>query len=270
MHSIGRKELIMMDNQNLELINLQEENAWYTTKVRSFYKPMDLCHDEKHFDEVYNEAMRLGFWSVATDIISMHELRLLLAAAAFHDVGRCRGDKLHDQYSCEIIDEHHPISKILFDKFTPEEIEVIKETITAHRRRHEAKTEIARILKDADKISRTNRKRALYRFIGFNYTHIYFERYGHDSTEIPSPEDQDGIREEIIERFTDYYNKSKDGKGKYNMSIHNSTAAIKIYNNNSEGFVEPPSEEEMDETFPIIMHDLCSKLHQVKAYIIYN
>lgn len=261
--------MIKEDNQ---IDNLKEENAFYTSIVRDFYKPMDLCHDEKHFDEVYNEAMKLGFWSVANNIISMYDLRLLLAAAAYHDVGRCRGDELHDQYSCQMIKKHHPITSILYKKFMASEIDIIKETIIAHRRRNEATTEIARILKDADKISRTNRERALYRFIGFNYTHIYMEKYG-DTLEltrliqhIPNLSDQKEIKAEIVKRFTDYYNKSRAEEKNMNMHIHNSIAAQHIYDNNEKGFVKPPTNEEMEKTFPKIMHDLAAKIETVGLY----
>lgn len=255
--------MIKEDNQ---IINLREENAFYTSVVRDFYKPMDLCHDEKHFDEVYNEAMRLGFWTVANNIISMFDLRLLLAAAAYHDVGRCRGDELHDKYSCQMIEEQHPITSILYKKFMLSEIKTIKETIAAHRKQHEATTEIARILKDADKISRTNRERALYRFIGFNYTHIYMEMFEKGRTQLPCEDDQKKIKKEIIKRFTDYYNKSRAGEKNMNMHIHNSIAAQHIYNNNEKGFVKPPTNEEMDRVFPIIMNDLAYKIETVGLY----
>ena len=261
-----------MTNDTNHIFKIKEENAFYTSVVRDFYKPMDLCHDEKHFDEVYNEAMKLGFWSVANNIISMYELRLLLAAAAYHDVGRCKGDNLHDKYSCDMIDDCHQITSILYKNFEAVELNVIKEAISAHRRSHKATSEIARILKDADKISRTNRERALYRFIGFNYTHIYMEKYG-DTLEltriirpIPNLSDQKEIKAEIVKRFTDYYNKSKSYENGMNMHIHNSIAAQHIYRNNEKGFVHPPTDEEMDRTFPKVMYDLADKIETVGLY----
>lgn len=240
----------------------KEQNAEYVTTVRNFYKPMDLCHDEKHFDEVYNEAILLGSWSVLNGVITLSDYKILLAAAAYHDVGRSRGNKLHDKFSCDMIDEHHPITKILYQQFSHDEIQRVKETITAHRKKHEAKDEISKILKDADKISRTNRERALYRFIGFNLTNIYIEKFKSVDEFIAA--DQEEIKAEVASRFEEFYNRTKSAE--YNMHVHNSKASQVIHHNFGDGVIEPTSIEEMDRLYPIISKDLIDKINNTGLY----
>lgn len=240
----------------------KEQNTEYITVVRNFYKPMDLCHDEKHFDEVYNEAILLGSWSVLNGIITLSDYKILLAAAAYHDVGRSRGDKLHDQFSCDIIDEQHPIARILYQQFSYDEIQRVKETIVAHRKKHKAKDEISNILKDADKISRTDRERSLYRFIGYNLTNIYVEKFNSIDKFIAA--DQEEIKAEVASRFKEFYNRTKSDE--CNMHAHNSKASQAIHHNFADGAVEPPSIEEIKRIYPITVNDLIDKINNNDLY----
>lgn len=240
----------------------KEQNTEYITTVRNFYKPMDLCHDEKHFDEVYNEAILLGSWSVLNGIITLSDYKILLAAAAYHSVGRSRGNNFHERFSWDIIDERHPITRILYQQFSHNEIQRVKETIVAHRTNHEAKNEISKILRDANKISRTDSERTLYRFIGYHLTNIYIEEFKSVDKFIAA--DQEEIKAEVASRFEEFYNRTKSAE--YNMQVHNSKASQEIHHNFGYGVIKPSSIEEIDRLYPIVSKDLIDKVNSTELY----
>lgn len=161
--------------------NLVVDNKFYTTKVRDLYLQMDLGHDEKHFDEVYNEAWRLGFFDFIAGLITIDDVRIIMAAAAYHDIGRVISNKNHEQIAVDAIMNFdsdnkdsifYDVVKYLYDNFTDENIKFICEIISQHRSKAKATSELAAIVKDADKIGRTDMNRFLYRLVGYNIEKI--------------------------------------------------------------------------------------------------
>ena len=161
--------------------NLVDDNKFYTTKIRDLYLQMDLCHDEKHFDEVYNEACRLAFYDFITGLITSNDLRCVMAAAAYHDIGRVISNKNHEQiavYAIMNFDSDnkdsifYDVVKYLYDNFNDEDIKIICEIISQHRSKAKATSELAAIVKDADKIGRTDMNRFLYRLVGYNINKV--------------------------------------------------------------------------------------------------
>jgi hypothetical protein len=176
MYNIGRK-VVTMDNMNLEYLIL-EDCKYYVTEVRQYYSSFDLCHDEKHFDEVYNEIIHLTTEGVASGMISLNVKRLAIAAAAYHDIGRnlyisrepeC--DDGHEARAVEMITyKDDTVVNYLHENFSKVELEIIKKAILEHRSKAEKTNEISKLVKDADNVARRNPNRFIQRVVGYNFS----------------------------------------------------------------------------------------------------
>ena len=204
------------------------------TVVRDFYKPMDLCHNEAHFDEVFNEARRLGEFDLQKGVITGMEFELCLVAAAYHDIGRMFSDSRHDQEGIRMITDKydHPIIKFLWDQYFDDEIEIICQIIKEHRSRQTASSEISAIVKDADKISRLDRERFFDRILGFNIKAI---------VDLPESE-----REPEMRRILTEYRDKHERDPKRNTGISNSFASREVHTGEEAfRFMELPDPEEL-------------------------
>ena len=95
---------------------------------------------------MYNEACKLGYYDYINGIISEKELRYVITAAAYHDIGRIINNKDHEKYSVDIIKNYDKYKEslvgfneaiqYLYDNFTEEEIDIICEVISQHRSHH--------------------------------------------------------------------------------------------------------------------------------------
>ena len=211
-----------------------ERIDFLVTEVRDFYKPMDLCHNENHFDEVFNEAHRLAEFDIWEGVITEMEYELCLVAAAYHDIGRMFSDSRHDTEGIRMITEKydHPIIKFLWDQYFDDEIEEICQIIKEHRSRQTATSEISAIVKDADKISRLDRERFLDRIIGFNIKAV---------VDLSASEREPAMRK-ILTEYRDKHEKDP----KRNTGISNSFASQKVHKGEEViKFVDLPDPDEL-------------------------
>ena len=139
---------------NLELVN------YLLTTIRGIYTSFDPCHDENHFDEVVSSTLEMCSYSEFDSATT----EKMLIAAAFHDVGRLISDDDHEANSCIILRN----DKWMRRHYSTEDIEWICDVIYQHRSKiKNPTTEYAAILKDADKMSRLNKKRCLFRVLSY-------------------------------------------------------------------------------------------------------
>ena len=98
-------------------------------------------HNFAHTHYVTNMAMEIG----TQEGCSENELRLLHAAALWHDMGYLKGHENHEQESCRLAAAHLPDFG-----FTESETEVVNEIIMATRIPQQPQSKLGEILADAD------------------------------------------------------------------------------------------------------------------------
>ena len=98
-------------------------------------------HSPEHTLSVVRSAEQLG----ERHGISLHEMQLLLTAAAYHDSGFLRTYRNHEEVGCKIVEE------ILPDfGYKPEDIDIIKGMIMATKVPQKPNTLLEKIICDAD------------------------------------------------------------------------------------------------------------------------
>ena len=106
------------------------------------YDAFDAAHQRSHALAVMDEALRLAaLYDVERDVV--------LAAAAFHDLGLAYGRAEHHIHSARIIRADEFLKTI----FTPDEIEIIADAAEDHRASatHAPRTIYGRIIAEADR-----------------------------------------------------------------------------------------------------------------------
>lgn len=160
-------------------IDLLDE--WLIEHIRPYYKTFDRCHNEDHFDEVYN-AMKLMLKSGAYD---KDTWVIGLVAAAYHDTGRIVNDKEHEKYSTKVLSRDMQFKAFMTELFGIHYYDEIMihclAAIKHHRHRKKTTIEIESMLQDADKVSHTNKERATRRAIYFYIDKLW---NGYDKEEI--------------------------------------------------------------------------------------
>ena len=106
------------------------------------YDAFDAAHQRSHALAVMDEALRLA---TLYDV----EREVVLAAAAFHDLGLAHGRKEHHIHSARIIREDGFLKTI----FTPNQIDIIADAAEDHRASatHPPRTIYGRIIAEADR-----------------------------------------------------------------------------------------------------------------------
>jgi predicted metal-dependent HD superfamily phosphohydrolase len=119
-----------------------EEAGKYAISLLTDRSPANLCyHNVDHTLNVYNAAERLG----KAEGVNGKELKLLLTAAWFHDVGQIKGRADHETSSCIIAREVLPQYGYLKD-----DIERICSIIMATKLPQSPADHLGEILADAD------------------------------------------------------------------------------------------------------------------------
>ena len=115
---------------------------YIASEILPRYDAFDAAHQQSHAQAVMDEALRLAaLYDVERDVV--------LAAAAFHDLGLAYGRAEHHIHSARIIRADEFLKTI----FTPDEIEIIADAAEDHRASatHAPRTIYGRIIAEADR-----------------------------------------------------------------------------------------------------------------------
>lgn len=135
--------------------NFDEIREFVEREIVPRYDSFDAGHDRNHVQTVISQALNLAQYYPEVD------RRMLLVAAAYHDLGLINGREHHHTDSARIIRDDERLLKW----FNDEEINIIADAAEDHRASsdHEPRTIYGRIVAEADRIidSHTIVRRAL-------------------------------------------------------------------------------------------------------------
>lgn len=238
----------IIDNSLLDKI--RNDNMFYRVAVREFYEKMDLGQDEKHFDEVYNTACSLAWYDYLNRIISLDEVRIVMAAAAYHDIGKSISYSKHELKSADMINDGYSITSYINKEFSSHDLVVIKSIIRDHPSSiKDADNELSAILKDANNVYRIHYYRFLYRVVSFNYKEA--NRIAILSTSNNSHWVMAMVNE-IRSKLNDYCEYYEEDPNR-NLGLNNSYAGSKLY----------PGKGRLEFTLPDdeLLKDVVGKVH---------
>lgn len=122
-------------------MQLVQAGKFILKKLKTELSPRLSYHSIDHINDVYQSAIRIA----RGEGVSKHDLKLLLTAALFHDSGFIKMRIGHEAESCRIARQYLPDYN-----YRPEEIEVICGMIMATKIPQAPKTDLEKILCDAD------------------------------------------------------------------------------------------------------------------------
>jgi hypothetical protein len=144
---------LAVPTENRDLNELPPEFVEYV--ARTYYQHDDPAHGMSHINQVRVEAKQ-----IATSI-GYKELRLVDAAALLHDIARHTHSETHEEVGAKLLAQD-PQVRALFNK---REIQQLVHAVAEHRASTgKPKTELAKILSDADRLGATNYLRRAYEY----------------------------------------------------------------------------------------------------------
>ncbi len=137
--------------------DIYEIYKYLETNIRDIYKMLDGCHNEKHFDEVYDASKALSEYGN----LSENNCLIVQVAAAYHDTGYIVSSENHESYSSKIFLNDINMKRWL----TNDERSKINDIILSHHFKTASFDNIYRnILRDADNVYKMNRDRWIEKY----------------------------------------------------------------------------------------------------------